>query len=372
MHRYILLWVIMATVVAPPLARAQATGSGGSAVRVRASTPAGDSAARARRERLLLRFDSLRWAFEQKRLSDADRDRLAEEMDRTVMALQESLGGGEDRVRARSGGTRIRLSTEEIGATPELAMALGRFTPRGYLGVSFDGPSVEEIRAGGERIIRFLDYPKIALVEPSSPAERAGIQEGDTLLALNGMDVRERQISLTRLLVPEQHVVVRLRREGNPKEFKVKIGEAPGYVVSRRTPVPPMPPVSVRVYPGEDFPQPAPLPAIARDMPQPPEPMRGSVWIINEGIAGAKLETISEGLGKALGAKAGVLVLRAAPGTPAFESGLRDGDVILGADGKEVASVRQLRMAIVDADGDQGVRLSILRERKKREVTLRW
>jgi C-terminal processing protease CtpA/Prc len=371
-------FIVVATLAALAAAEGQATGSGGTTVRVRVFSPPRDSAARARRERLLLRFDSLRYEFEQMRLSDADRDRVADEMHRTVMALQESLDDVSVRTRAVAA-ARGESPREAMITSPEIAIAMqGVFTPRGYIGVSFDGPNVEEVRRGGERLVRFLVYPKIALVEPGSPAEHAGIQEGDTLLAIDGSDVRQRQISLTKLLVPDQRVIVRVRREGNQKEFRVQVGEAPGYVVSRRAPMPPMAPIAPMPAMGTMTPMAppsmsrariarSPMPAVAATPPE----MAGSVWIINEGVAGAKLESISEGLGRALGTKAGILVLRAGPGTPAYESGLRDGDVIIRADGKDVSNVRQLRSALVDAD-QEGVKLVIVRERKQREVTLRW
>lgn len=330
---------------------------------------------RIERERLLLKFDSLRYEFDHQRMTDAERDRLADEMHRTFMALQESLDDVTVRASAFGAARAGRLMARESERmAPEIAIAVQsgfRRESRGYLGVSFDGPNTEEIRRGGERIVRFLDYPRIALVEPSSPAERAGIQEGDTLLALNGNDVREREISLTKLLVPNQIVVVRVRREANAKDFRVTVKQAPGYVMSRMAPMAPMTPMSpmVRVYPGELLPR-VPIPPVAAIAGTPPA-MTQSVWIINEAIGGAKLESISEGLGKALGTKSGVLVLRAAPGSPAYESGLRDGDVILKAAGTSVSSVRELR-ALVDGAHEEGVKLDILRERKQREVTLRW
>lgn len=385
MHRISLLSVAVAAALlaAATPARSQATGCN-DCVRVRVQTSR-DSAGRARSERLLLRFDSLRYLIENERLSDTERDRLSTEMHRTVMALQESLDDMPVRARALAG---ARASGEAPSdamrmMAPEIAIAVERaFATRGYLGVSFDGPNVDELR-GNERFIRFLDYPKIALVEPSSPAERAGIQEGDTLLALNGNDVRQKEFSLSKLLVPDQRVVVRVRREGNEKDFRVRIGEAPGYVMSRMapmvpmTPMPPFPAMAstpstpVRVYPGEDMPRRAPPAMPVPPMAATPPAMPGSVWIINDGVGGAKLETINQGLAKTIGVKSGVLVLRVGPGTPAFKSGLRDGDVILRAAGSPVSSVRELRQ-FVERENDDGVKLVIQRDRKQRELTLRW
>lgn len=322
--------------------------------------------ARTRRERLLIRFDSLRNAFEHDRLSEGERQVLADEMHLTMMALEASL----DDVGYQMRTDAARLAQEDGMRGQTMLLRKRRDNTRGYLGLSFDGPNVDELR-DGERIIRFLDYPRIALVEPSSPAERAGIAEGDTLLALNGSDVRGRAISLTKLLVPDRRVDVRVRRDGSARDFRVTIVEAPGYVMTRMAPMPPMPampPTRVRVFSSEE-PMP-PTPAVAAT----PAPVPGVAfaWVTLDGVAGARLESVSEGLGRALGTKYGVLVLRAAPGSPAFESGLRDGDVILRADGDTVRSVRELRVALQDADSETGVKLVVLRERKQREVTLRW
>ena len=377
MRRTLLLGVALALAVDGATARAQVTGgASGGTVRIRMRSPS-DSATRARRERLLMRFDSLRYAFENERMTDAERERLATEMHSTVMALQQSLDGATATAFAT---TRASGAEREAAAmVGPIALAWQGYASRGYLGVSFDGPSVEEIRRGGERIIRFLDYPRIALVEPSSPAERAGILQGDTLLAFNGDDVRDKQISLTRLLVPDQRVVVRVRRDGDSKDFRVRIEEAPGYVMSRRTPmapvampgVPPMPavaPTPVRVYSGEDLPRRAPLAAVAMG----PTPAGTSVWVMTEGVGGAKVETINEGLARTIGVRAGVLVLRVNPGTPAYRSGLRDGDVILRASGRQVNSVRELRALVESEDENAGVKLVIQRERRQRDIVLRW
>jgi S1-C subfamily serine protease len=224
--------------------------------------------------------------------------------------------------------------------------------------------------------VYFYQHPRVALVEGGSPAERAGVLQGDTLLALNGNDVREREISLTKLLVPNHRIMVRVLRAGGLKDIPVTIGEAPGYVVGRAAPVAPMSPApgsprsQVRVWgnPGRPVPMP-PVPP-QETVPGTP-PAMSSVWGFNEGVAGAKVETISEGLGRAVGVKAGVLVIRSAPGTPAFRSGLRDGDVIVRVGGRTVTTVRELR-GMLERHDDDFVRLEIVRERKERDLTLRW
>lgn len=378
LRRQLTILLVAAACAAPAsVTQAQATTSGARARRCTSCASSRD-AARDRHEQLLLKVDSLRYEFEHKRLSEAKRQRLSEEMSRTLLALQASLGemGGVHVEAVEAERADQEMATAVARTGPAIAVAIqGRHVTRGYLGVVFDGPSVK--LPGREWMIRFLDYPRISMVEPSSPAERAGLQEGDTLLAFNGNDVRDRAISLTKLLVPEQRIVVRVRREGNAKDFRVKVDTSPDYMISRAAtapmvmpPMAPMGPVGpgqVRVQSGDGPPRRAPVGELPPMMPG----VGTSVWIVSDGMGGAKLESITEGLGKALGVSGGVLVLKVGPGTPAYKSGLRDGDVILRAAGRSVRTVRELR-AVAEGDREDGVKLVIQRDKRQRELTLRW
>jgi membrane-associated protease RseP (regulator of RpoE activity) len=310
-----------------------------------------DSANRAQSERLALRLDSLRYTLENDRLSSGERDKVRDEMRKTFVELRDLV----DVVRIPS---RAPLRFRE----PTVAIAVQPYSTSGYLGVSFDGPSIDQNRRG-ERFIRFLDYPRIALVEPSSPAERAGIHEGDSLLAFNGDDVRQREFSLTRLLVPDQKIVVRVRRDGSPMDFSVTVEKAPAYVVRRMSP-------GARVAAEWPAPPAEPMPVMPA-IPPTPEARAQSVWIVNNGVAGAKVETINEGLARTIGVKEGVLVLTVMPGSPAYASGLRDGDIIVRAAERSVASVRELR-EIIERQRGEDVKLGVLRDRKRVELTLSW
>lgn len=315
------------------------------------------------REKLIMRIDSLRHAFEHERMTPAERERLSEEMTRIVSALKESLD------QANRG--ELAEARAALQAMPEMAVAVETaFRQRGYLGVVFDGTS-EDYWRNNERIVRFYGYPRIAMVEPSSPAERAGLLQGDTLLAFNGTDVLEREISLTKLLVPNHRITVRVRRDGASRDVRVVVGEAPAYVLRRAAPVEPMVELPKRVWEDEPRRVAVAPPPIAPDAPR-PQSSSTSIWMFEEGIGGARVETLSEGLGKAVGVRSGVLVLRAAPGTPAFRSGLRDGDVIVRVEGRPVTTVRELRGWLQRLPEERGARLQIVRERKSRDLTLRW
>jgi S1-C subfamily serine protease len=347
-----------ARAINPPPQTGAGSGSGTPAVRERCS------GCRARvedryREKLLLQIDSLRWHIEHRRLSEEDRQRTVSELNAAIRSLQQSL----DETARSSAVTTVAVEAASAAAiAPSVAVTRITMRARGYLGVTFDGPHTEVVRPG-EHALRFYQYPRIALVEPSSPADRAGVMQGDTVMSLNGIDLTQNEINLTKLLVPESKIVMRVRRDGNPKELRVTIGEAPAYYVRRREA-----PVRVRAYgmPGSEA-------VRVGSLPSQPEPAHSPVlWQGYEGIAGARVETISEGLGRALGVREGVLVVGVRPGTPAYRAGLRDGDVIVRAANERIGTVAALRGIVAAGDRDEGVTLLIRRERKERDITLRW
>jgi S1-C subfamily serine protease len=235
----------------------------------------------------------------------------------------------------------------------------------------------------GELVVRYLSYPRVVSVDPSSPAQIAGIVSNDTLLAYDGRDVRENDINLNQLLRPAARVTVRLRRDGRTREVPVTIAEAPSRVAMRRTDevrdgsatLVPMPDVS---FPR--VPQPTMVGSMARASARagtvaPGAPQAPFVFNFTvNGVAGAQLATVSEGLGKRIGVSGGVLVTSAPPGSPASESGLEDGDVIVKVANQAVRTVLDVRRAVgaVNENGQRAVELELLRDGKTVRTTLRW
>jgi serine protease Do len=273
--------------------------------------------------------------------------------------------------------------------------------PRGWLGIVVSGTAREPRIDNGELIIRYLTHPEIVSVEPSSPAEKAGLIPTDTLVAYDGHDVRDHDISLTRLLRPNSRVLVRIRRDGKTKDVPVKIDDVPSRIRLRsetsfevRTPralaaVPEAPdfprgPVSTAAL----APRVVTVPPMAAMAPMPPMPEMPAMpvvpampptpaMIIGYGlnsVAGARLEPLTDGLARAVGVRRGVLVTYAAVGSPAYSSGLRDGDVIVRVGGEAVSTVAQLREHVQFAvdNGESSVELDCVRDKKPRRFTLRW
>jgi membrane-associated protease RseP (regulator of RpoE activity) len=88
-------------------------------------------------------------------------------------------------------------------------------------------------------------------------------------------------------------------------------------------------------------------------------------------IAGAELTELSPGLAELVGVDEGVLVLRVPAGTPAERSGIREADVIVRANGRDVTTVAQLRSAIARVPNNQAVSLEIVRNRERVTLELR-
>src|SRR5437867_5637285 len=146
LRRRLMLLCAMVACAVPLLTYAQGTSGGGTVrVRTRCSRCAGtmNDSTRDRYERLVLRIDSLRWEFDHERMSPVKRKELAAEMSRTVAELQAALSGGGQHVAVFTTDAPDEEVARAFVSTPQgFAYAAGRRSgSRGYLGVTFDGPS---------------------------------------------------------------------------------------------------------------------------------------------------------------------------------------------------------------------------------------
>jgi hypothetical protein len=87
-------------------------------------------------------------------------------------------------------------------------------------------------------------------------------------------------------------------------------------------------------------------------------------------VGGAELTELNPGLGEYFGTDAGVLVVRVPDETPAARAGLQPGDVVVRANGTDVADVNELRRVITNA-GREPIRLEIIRKKARRTIELR-
>ncbi|HUQ46081.1 MAG TPA: PDZ domain-containing protein [Gemmatimonadaceae bacterium] len=335
-------------------------------------------------------------------MSIARRRAIGDELDGTMARIEELARRMSDldapllRARVQVAPMMDERDATAMSSALRQARASQLVMPRGWLGIVVSGTAREPRIADGELIIRYLTHPEIVSVEPSSPAERAGLIPSDTLVAYDGRDVRDRDISLTRLLRPNARVLVRIRREGRTRDIPVTIADVPSRIRLRseatfearapravagvpeamlfpRGPVP-----ATMLAPRAAMGTSAPMTPVLSmppvpTMPRVPTPAMIMGYGFN-GVAGAQLAALTDGLARTVGVRSGVLVTYAAVGSPAHSSGLRDGDVIVRVDGEPVRTVTDVRDRVQRAadDGESTVALECVRDRKPLKVLLRW
>lgn len=277
---------------------------------------------------------------------------------------------------------------------------LGR--PDGWIGIHYSAEAKIDETGEGLRI-SYNSYPVIEAIEPGSPAERAGLQVGDTLIAFNGYDFVRRGVPMLRLLRPGEKLTIRLHRN-RLRTVRVTVGSRPpGAFGFRMTPVPP----SARVYVREPrssgsttemdrsvtalreastalAPEAARLAeevarttvrALEREVVMNPSVAPLIAFGTPSGsmlIAGAEMVPVKPGLAEVLGVRQGVLLVNVPAGTPAERSGLRDGDVVVRAASTEIREPAALHMAMLHAGPAKTLSLDVVRKGKPQRLTLRW
>lgn len=398
--------VSMVTVLALATSVAQAraqgrSGSGGNVVVRTRCAACPDSGRRveirAERSRLERRLRELERRLQDEETGGQERERLAEEIANLTLALTEMSSRIAVEIvprmttelapivieEMRRGFTAARRALHDEGL-------FHRFAPKGWLGINVDGHPEQILVRDGELFLRFADFPSVVSIDPNSPADRAGVRRGDRVVAYNGQDVR-RTLAMSQILTPNKPVTVRVRRDGGTRDLRMVTVEVPGYVRERRSAqIAPMPP-EIHMLPMPASPARAPATpgsqVVVSGTPRPPRVFSnsspdGQFFTFETGdfkrspaIVGAQIQELSEELGEVIGVKRGLLVLRSFAGTPAYEAGLRAGDVIIRVEGRDVATIGTFFASVAaekaKSDGES-VTLDVVRKGAKRKVTLRW
>ena len=207
-----------------------------------------------------------------------------------------------------SGGALINLKGELVGINSAIIGPAG-----GNVGIGFAVPSVMA-KAVMDQLVRFgevkrgrlgiamsnatgIDGAQIAEVEANSPAAQAGLRKGDVVTALNGHPVRGSAELRARLgVVPAGETVELKVQRGNQSQIvKARIAE-----------------VEKQKAGGQSVPE----------------------------LAGASLAEIERGKNRAVG------VAAVESGSPAFQHGIRAGDIIIGVNQRRVSNVQELSKAL--------------------------
>jgi len=241
--------------------------------------------------------------------------------------------------------TRVETHTTESGQA----------APAGWLGVL--------VHVMDDSSSQVLGYPVVLSVEPGSPAQKAGLTAGDTLIAYDDVDLHGDPMAGRHLMVPNKKIVVHYRRNGE-HQTPLTVGKrrdtghtfiSLSFNSDDQTISMPAPPISACVGPM----------AILS-----PDGQHGEMP-----IAGAIVTAMNAGLADALGVQnRGLLVTDVDPETPAAAAGVRSGDVILTADGNNVSSANAVMQAIYEkaTRKERSLPITLRRKGKVQKVNLRW
>lgn len=218
----------------------------------------------------------------------------------------------------------------------------------------------------------FNDYPVIESVDPGSPAEKAGLQAGDVLIAINKQDFKRNPIPMGSLLVPGNRVVFRYRRDDLEKSSSMLVAQRPdgkNVYVQYKVIAPQQRAVeraNVETNRRAIVRLPS-LPPMISEMP-----FTFGTGTPSIGIAGAELTQLNDGLRDYVKLKGnGLFVINVMVGTPAAQAGLRSGDVIVQAARQLIENPGEL-IRMMRQSNDESLLLRIVRKQRAQDITLRW
>jgi serine protease Do len=197
----------------------------------------------------------------------------------------------------------------------------------------------------------------IAGVDQDGPACRAGLKNGDVVVAYNGktVDGPEQFAGMIHSSTPGKTAAITVFRDGRKQEVKVTLGDWKQMAAMPRPPVAPsgsmammgpMPPV--RVYPDIDIP-------------------RGATIAARQGIV---VEPLTPQLAGYFGVpeNRGVLVRSVDKGSPGATAGLRAGDVIVKVSNETIHDMADFRRALKGQNGKLTV--GIVRDKKAQTLEM--
>ena len=278
--------------------------------------------------------------------------------------------------------------------------------PEGWLGVVTTGIQIQDKRPDGTKIIRFLEPPVVATVDPGSPAERVGVRAGDVLVEIGGLRVLRANIVFAELLRPGREIVLKVQRgnelmtmtptveplpDGSATTSCAFVDPAVAYIVATPAQSPKMVRVETATGSGGKYTytyEPARVRGVSAARVRSDSgvdagavtaaqggvvagPMVGLFGGGANSLAGLQLMALSTESSRLVGVSHGILVNQVMPGTPGRDAGLRGGDILVTADSVDLRTVRQLQEVIRRAT-DRVVTLVIVRDKRRETVQLRW
>ncbi|MBE0657289.1 MAG: PDZ domain-containing protein [Bryobacteraceae bacterium] len=226
---------------------------------------------------------------------------------------------------------------------------------------SFLGVGVREIDAERAKVLKLSgEYGvEVTKVDPSSPAEKAGLKVGDVVQSYNGQRVEgtEQFVRMVRETPAGRTAQLGVVRAGSQQTLSATIAARKSTGVFVATP-----------GEGRSF----SIPNFERrmELAMPDIPKATMSW--RSSMLGVDAEALKESqLASFFGVKEGVLVRSVIKETAAEKAGVKAGDVIVKIDSEAVEAPRDITTAIRAArkDGRKSINISLVRDRKEMSVT---
>ncbi|HEY0429442.1 MAG TPA: PDZ domain-containing protein [Pyrinomonadaceae bacterium] len=237
----------------------------------------------------------------------------------------------------------------------------------GYLGVETQEVTKENFSKFGLSKVQGVVIEKVL---ENSPATQAGLQAGDVILKFNGEEATSIK-KLTRLIgevAPDHQATLTVLRGGSEREIVVTLGKRPpmGLFETGRfnMPIP---------FPNGQFPQLPPMTDVPqmRQIPVPGD--QPNVFVFRNGgrQIGVAAQSLTKQLAEYFGVDEGkgLLISSVRENSPAARAGLKAGDVIVEAEGREIKSdIDLIRLINEKKEGD--ISLTIIRDKNRQTVSV--
>ncbi len=229
-------------------------------------------------------------------------------------------------------------------------LSLSAQTPRTIvMGGSYIGVGMQEIDGERAKSLKLHDEGgvEITVVEPDSPAEKAGLKIGDVLLRFNGqrVDGMEQFARMVHETPAGREVKIDISRGGMAQTVTVRVAQRKAQKMEWNDSAP-----IAGSWPFDIH-----LP----DLPR-------TFMTLRSSALGVEAESIDGQLAQYFGVKEGVLVRSVLKGSSAEKAGVRAGDVIMKVDDAHVASPADLSGQLRSLRGKSA---AILLMRDHKEIT---
>jgi serine protease Do len=185
----------------------------------------------------------------------------------------------------------------------------------------------------------------IANVIPDGPADRAGIEEGDVVLKMDGQDVTSTSRFARRLRNADPGDTVQLELISDGARRTVSVVLTGDERAALEPPLPPAPPATPRLGHRRSH-----LPRAFQG-----GPVEDLETFFQRPRLGVTTRQLDEDLASYFGVRPGegVVVLEVMDDTPAEKAGMKTGDVIVRVDGETIGSPAELRDVLLEQEGEE-------------------